>query len=141
MRTYFEKDPQSARRKEDLFVSRTKTTELHELCLKTLEANIWNSPAEEVKDLTSLPQFTELIKTWWAPKYKCNTSNTCVTLVTILTRNSKLNCLGVSVSVVAFGCVLNCKGLFLLVSDLIRSVLLFIVENVIYPFRFHVCIQ
>ena len=63
-RTYFEKDPQCARRKEDFFVNRTKTTELHELCLKTLEANIWNSPAEEVKDLTSLPQFTELIKTW-----------------------------------------------------------------------------
>ena len=64
MRTYSEKDPHCARRKEDLFVNRTKTTELYEMCLKTLGANIWNSLAEEVKDLTSLPQFTEFIKTW-----------------------------------------------------------------------------
>ena len=34
------------------------------MCLKTLAANIWNSLAEEAKDLTSLPQFTEFIKTW-----------------------------------------------------------------------------
>ena len=64
MRTYFEKDPHCARRKEHLFVNRTKTTELYELYLKTLGANIWNSLAEEFKDLTSLPQFTEFIKTW-----------------------------------------------------------------------------
>ena len=64
MRTYFEKDPHCVRRKEDLFVNRTKTTELYEMCLKTLRANIWNSLAEEIKDLTSLPQLTEFIKTW-----------------------------------------------------------------------------
>ena len=64
MRTYFEKDPRCARRKEDLFVNKTKTTEWYEMCLKMLAANIWNSLAEEAKDLTSLPQFTEFIKTW-----------------------------------------------------------------------------
>ena len=38
----------------------------------TLEPKICNSLPEDVKDLTSLPNFTEFIKTWYEPECRCN---------------------------------------------------------------------
>ena len=46
---------------------------------------IWNSLLEDVKDLTSLPKFTEFIETWYGPECRYVTSaNTRVTHITIL---------------------------------------------------------
>ena len=63
MHTYFKKGSLSTRRKNDLVVNRAKTTTFSKNSLRTLGHKIWNSLPEDVKDLTSLPKFTELIKT------------------------------------------------------------------------------
>ena len=39
---------------------------------RTLGPKIWNSLSEDVKDLTSLPEFTEFIKAWYGPECKYN---------------------------------------------------------------------
>ena len=62
MRTYFKKVSHSARRKNDLVVNSAKTTTSGEKSLRTLGPKIRNSLPEDVKDLTSLPKFTEFIK-------------------------------------------------------------------------------
>ena len=63
MHTYFKKGSLSTRRKNDLVLNRAKTTTFSKNSLRTLRHKIWNSLPEDVKDLTSLPKFTELIKT------------------------------------------------------------------------------
>ena len=40
--------------------------------MTSLEPKIWNFLPEDVKDLTSLPKFTELIKTWYEPECRRN---------------------------------------------------------------------
>ena len=49
-----------------------KTTTFGEKNLRTLGPKIWNSLSEDVKDLTSLPEFTESIKAWYGPECKYN---------------------------------------------------------------------
>ena len=61
MHTSFKKRSHSARRKNDLVVNRAKTTTFNEKSLRTLGPKIWNSLPENVKDLTSFPNFTEFI--------------------------------------------------------------------------------
>ena len=70
--TFFKQGWHSARRKNDLVINRVKTTTFGEKSLKTLGPKIWNSSPEDVKDLTSLPKFTEFIKTWYRTEQKCN---------------------------------------------------------------------
>ena len=70
--TYFKKGSHSARRKNDLVINREKTTMFVEKSRRTLGPKIWNSLPEDVKDLTSLPKFTEFIKTWYGPECRCN---------------------------------------------------------------------
>ena len=70
MLTYLEKGSHTARRKNDLVVNRAKTATFDEKSLRTLGPKISNSLPEDVKDLTSLRKFTELIKTWYGPE--CN---------------------------------------------------------------------
>ena len=72
MHTYFMKDSYSARRRNDLVINRAKTTTFGEKSLRTLGPKIWNFLPEDVKDLPSLPKFTEFIKTWYRPECRCN---------------------------------------------------------------------
>ena len=58
MGTYFKKGLYSARRKNDLVVNRAKITSFGETSLKTLGPKTLNSLPEDVKELTSLRQFT-----------------------------------------------------------------------------------
>ena len=44
-------------------ISRVKTTKFAEKSLRILGPKIWNFLLEDIKDLTSLPKFTEFIKT------------------------------------------------------------------------------
>ena len=43
-----------------------------EMSLKTLRPKICYSLPKDVKELTSLPKFTEFIKIWHGPECKCN---------------------------------------------------------------------
>ena len=72
MHTYFKKGSHSARRKIYVVVNRAKTTTFGEKSLRALGPKIWNSLPGDVKDLTSLPKFTEFIKTWYEPECRCN---------------------------------------------------------------------
>ena len=47
-----------------MHVNRAKTAIFGEKRLRTLGPKIWNSLPEDIKDLTSLPKFTEFIKIW-----------------------------------------------------------------------------
>ena len=64
MHKYFKKGSHSSRRKNELVVNRAKTATFGEKSLTTLGPKIWNSLPEDVKDLTSLQKFTEIIKIW-----------------------------------------------------------------------------
>ena len=70
MHIYFNNGSHSARRKNDLVVNRAKITTFGEKSLGKLGPKIWNSLPEDVKDLTSLQKFPEVIKTWYGPECK-----------------------------------------------------------------------
>ena len=64
MHKYFKKGSHSSRRKNELVFNRAKTATFGEKSLTTLGPKIWKSLPEDVKDLTSLQKFTEIIKIW-----------------------------------------------------------------------------
>ena len=64
MYIHFKRGSRSVGRKNDLVVNRAKTITFGEKSLRILGPKTWNSLPEDVKDLTSLPKFTEIIKTW-----------------------------------------------------------------------------
>ena len=64
MQIHFKRGSRSAGRKNDLVVNRAKTITFGEKSLRILGPKTWNSLPEDVKDLISLPKFTEIIKTW-----------------------------------------------------------------------------
>ena len=72
MHTYFEKGSHPSRRKNYLVANLVKTTTFGEKDRRTMEPKAWNSLPEDVKDLTSLPKFTEFIKIWYGPECRCN---------------------------------------------------------------------
>ena len=72
MHIYFKNGSHSARRKNNLVINRGKTTTFDEKSLRTQGPKIWNSLLKDVKDLTSLQKFREVIKIWYRPKCKCN---------------------------------------------------------------------
>ena len=84
MLTYFKKGSHFARRKNDLVVNRSKTPAFGEKNLRTLGPKIWNSLPEDVKDLTSLPKFTESLKHDTALNADATSANTRVTHITLL---------------------------------------------------------
>ena len=64
MHIHFKRSSRSVGRKNYLVVNRAKTITFGEKSLRILGSKTWNSLAEDVKDLTSHPKFTEIIKTW-----------------------------------------------------------------------------
>ena len=72
MHIYFKNGSHSARRKNNLVINRGKTTTFDEKSLRTQGPKIWNSLLKDVKDLTSLQKFREVIKIWYRAKCKCN---------------------------------------------------------------------
>ena len=64
MHIHFKRSSRSVGRKNYLVVNRAKTITFGEKSLRILGPKTWNSLAEDVKDLTSNPKFTEIIKTW-----------------------------------------------------------------------------
>ena len=72
MHTYFEKGSHPTRRKNYLVANLVKTTTSGEKGPRTMGPKAWDSLPEDVKDLTSLPKFTEFIKIWYGPKCRCN---------------------------------------------------------------------
>ena len=53
-----------------LSIGRKTTTTFGEKSPRTLRPKIWNSLAEDLKDLTSLSKFTEFFKTCYEPECK-----------------------------------------------------------------------
>ena len=53
-------------------VNRVETTKFRENSLRKSGLKIWNSLPQDVKDLTSLSKFTEFIKTWYGSECRCN---------------------------------------------------------------------
>ena len=64
MHIHFKRSSRSVGRKNYLVINRAKTITFGEKSLRILGPKTWNSLAEDVKDLTSHPKFTEIIKTW-----------------------------------------------------------------------------
>ena len=91
----------------------------------------------EVKDLTSLPKFTEFIKTWYRPECRC--ANSRVTHITILELHTLL-CICPCGNLIPNIKNQNIKRnetvafLFLVCTrpDLIGTVTVFIVQNLIF---------
>ena len=71
MYAYFKKDSHTTGEKNDLVTDRAKTTTFDKKSLRALGHKIWNSLPEDLKHLTSLQKFTELIKTWCKSECKC----------------------------------------------------------------------
>ena len=83
MYTFFKKGSHYASRKNDVVVNRAKTTTFREKSLRPLGPEIWNSLAEDIKDFTSLPKFTELLKHGMDVNADATYANTRVTFIRV----------------------------------------------------------